>query len=88
MMWRIVFTDKAAKQSRKLDQEVNRRIKEYLTQVAASGVPRKKGKALTGDLGGYWRYRIGDYRVIVDIKDDKLLILAVGIGHRRNVYER
>ncbi len=49
--------------------------------------PRAHGKALTGNRSGYWRYRIGDYRVIADIQDDKILILVIEVGHRKKIYE-
>ncbi|MBQ7169295.1 MAG: type II toxin-antitoxin system RelE/ParE family toxin [Synergistaceae bacterium] len=45
------------------------------------------GKALTGNWSGYWRYRVGDYRLIADIQDDKILILITEVGHRKEVYD-
>ena len=48
--------------------------------------PRVRGRGLTADLSGYWRYRIGDYRVIVEIRDDALVIVAVALGHRSRAY--
>ena len=50
--------------------------------------PRVRGKPLSKDRAGLWRYRIGDYRIIVEIKDNKLIILVIAIGHRREVYEK
>ena len=50
--------------------------------------PRVHGKGLTSDRSGQWRYRIGDYRVLADIHDDKLLILVIELGHRREIYDR
>lgn len=50
--------------------------------------PRVHGKGLTSDRSGQWRYRIGDYRVLADIQDDKLLILVIELGHRREIYDR
>jgi mRNA interferase RelE/StbE len=75
--------DKAA---RKLDRQVLRRIKTYLDEVCELEDPRARGKGLTGDLVGYWRYRIGDYRVIVEIRDSVLVIVAIGLGHRSDIY--
>ncbi len=50
--------------------------------------PKIHGKALKGNLRGYWRYRIGDYRIITEINDDEIKIIVVGIGHRKDIYER
>lgn len=62
-------------------------IKKYLEErIAVSDNPRLCGKALTSNLSGLWRYRIGDYRVIAEIQDDSLIILAVKIGHRSKIY--
>lgn len=49
--------------------------------------PRMYGKALKGNLSDYWRYRVGDYRVITEIKDDALVVVAVEIGHRKEIYK-
>ena len=55
-------------------------------RIAVLENPRNNGKALTGQLGGLWRYRVGDYRIICDIKDEELYVLVVKIGNRRDVY--
>lgn len=74
-------------QLRKLDKQTARRIIDYMDeQVAALEDPRAKGKALVGPLGGLWRYRVGDYRIICDIHDDELHILVVKMGNRKDVY--
>jgi len=88
LAWQIKFSDTAKKQLAKLDPSESSRIASFLTnRVAASSNPRLLGKALSGSkLGDYWRYRVGNYRVICEILDDKLVILAVSIGHRREVY--
>lgn len=49
--------------------------------------PRRFGKALTGNWKGFWRYRFGNYRLICDIEDDELVVVAVAIGHRKNIYK-
>lgn len=54
----------------------------------AHTTPRQRGKGLTGDLAGYWRYRIGDWRVVVEIRDEELVIIAIGLGHRSKITER
>jgi len=59
----------------------------YLEQrVIASGNPRQLGKLLSGDMGEFWSYRVGDYRVISLIEDEKLVVVIVSVGHRRDIY--
>jgi len=72
----------------KLDKPVAGRIVGFLTKrVALLDDPRSLGEALKGStLGNYWKYRVGDYRIICDIQDKQLLILALRVGHRREVY--
>ena len=89
MTWRIEFDPAAAKELRKLGEMPARRIVEFLsTRIATLDDPRNLGEALKGKLGELWKYRIGDYRIIVDIRDNVLLILVVRIGHRREIYKR
>ncbi|MEA2888015.1 MAG: mRNA interferase RelE/StbE [Bradyrhizobium sp.] len=56
------------------------------TRIAGSGDPRRLGQPLTGDRQGLWRYRVGDYRIVAAIEDDRLVVLVVTVGHRREVY--
>lgn len=88
MAWRIEFAESAAKQLRKLDPSVARRIATFLRErVATLSDPRSIGAALKGDeLGQFWKYRVGDYRVVAEIRDREIRILIVRIGHRRTVY--
>lgn len=90
MAWRIDLTATAAKQLGKLDKAEARRITAFLRQrLATLEDPRSTGKALTGpQLGAYWRYRVGDYRVICDIQDGALCILVIEVGNRREVYRQ
>ena len=85
-LWRLETSDSFDKVARKLDRQVLRRIKTYLDEVCELDDPRSRGKGLTGSLAGYWRYRIGDYRVIVEIRDSTLVIIAIGLGHRSEIY--
>ena len=74
------------KQLSKLDRPTARRIIDYLRETASGVDPRSRGKGLTGSLAGLWRYRVGNYRIIVPIEDDELLILAMNIDHRSQIY--
>ncbi len=87
-MWRIEFSDTARKQLVKLDREIARTILSYLkNRISVSKTPKVYGKPLRGKLARLWRYRIGAYRLICDIQEDKLVILVLLIGHRKNVYD-
>lgn len=87
MVWAIDYTDTAKGQLRKLDKQAARRIVDYMDErVAPLDDPRTLGKVLSGPLGGLWRYRVGDYRVICDIQDGAFRVLVVRIGNRREVY--
>jgi len=87
LAWTVDYTETARQQLRKLDRQVARRILDFLDErVAAAEEPRSMGKALTGPLGSFWRYRVGEYRIICDIQDGRLRVLVVQIGNRREVY--
>ena len=88
MAWNVELTETAEKQLVKLDKKWQTIILDYLEdEVAALDDPRTRGKGLVGDLKGLWRYRVGDYRIICRTLDDQLVIFAVTIGHRKDVYE-
>ena len=88
MAWQIRFDDAARKDLAKLDKPLARRITAFLRErVAVLDDPRSMGEALKGaKLGEFWKYRVGDYRIISCIEDGALLILVVKIGNRREVY--
>ena len=88
MGWKVDYTETALKQLRKLDRQAARRILDFMDdRVAGQDGPRDTGKALTGPmLGAYWRYRVGDFRIICDIQDSALCVLVIEIGNRSNVY--
>lgn len=87
MVWRIEYSATALKQLRKLDKPTARRIVDFMDErVAPLKDARSAGKALVGPLGELWRYRVGDYRLICEIRDGALLILVVQLGNRRDVY--
>lgn len=87
MAWTIDYAHTAKGQLRKLDKQTARRIVDFMDQrIAGPENPRTTGKALTGPLGGLWRYRVGDCRVICDIQDGALRVLVVQVGNRREIY--
>ena len=87
MAWTIDYTDTAERQLKKLDKQTAGRILDYMDErVATLEDPRSAGKSLTGPLGDFWRYRVGDCRVICDIQDGALHILVVRVGNRREVH--
>ncbi len=88
MVWQIRFNERAKKDLGALDKPVAKRITRFLQErLAASDNPRSFGAALKGaELGDFWRYRVGDHRVIAFIEDSTITILVLQIGHRREVY--
>jgi mRNA interferase RelE/StbE len=90
MTWRVEFDRAAERELNKLDRQYARRILIFLSErVACLKDPCSLGEALKGvKFGEFWEYRVGDYRIIVRIEDEKLIVLVVRIGHRMDVYER
>ena len=84
--WALATSPQFDKAARKLDPQVLRRVKTYLDEVCELDDPRSRGKGLSGDLAGYWRYRIGDYRVLVEVRDADPVIIAITLGHRSDIY--
>jgi mRNA interferase RelE/StbE len=89
MAWTIEYDVSVRKTVAKLDPQTRQRIKSFLHErVELLEDPRQSGKALKGSsLGNFWRYRVGDYRIICDIQDRRLVVLVVGIGHRSDIYQ-
>jgi len=87
LAWRIELSSSAEKSLSKLDRQTAKRIITFLRErVAAGEDPRASGKALSGPLAGRWRYRIGDYRIVCEIEDGRLVVLVLTVGHRRAIY--
>jgi mRNA interferase RelE/StbE len=86
--WTVRFERSAAKELRKLDPQVAKRILDFLyNRIATLSDPRSVGEALHGsELGNSWKYRTGDYRIIAEIHDAEIVIMILHIGHRRDVY--
>ncbi len=88
MSWIVKFNNVVEKQLKKLDRSVQCRILHYLDErIQGCKNPRHFGEPLKGNKSGLWRYRVGDYRVICKIMEDELIVLALYVGHRRNIYE-
>ncbi len=89
MAWTVEISGSAQKQLAKLDRPAAARILDWLeSRLEGAGTPRHFGEALRGELAGLWRYRIGDFRVICEIQDQRLVIHALSIGHRREIYRK
>jgi mRNA interferase RelE/StbE len=87
LAWTIKYSEKALRDLKSLDQGVQRHIVRFLRdRLATYNSPRDLGDPLHGELKGMWRYRVGDYRVICQLLDSELMVLALRIGHRREVY--
>ncbi len=88
MKYTVKTTPKFDKEFKKLDKYTMKMIKAWITKnLIDCENPRAHGKGLTSNRSGQWRYRIGDYRLICSIEDSELIILALSIGHRRDVYD-
>ena len=88
MAWTVELSEGAVRELDKLDPQHARRILKFLDdRVAGSNDPRMTGQALQGaKLGEFWKYRVGDYRLICKIVDERLIVLVLRIGHRREIY--
>lgn len=89
MPWSVEIGDVAERQLRRLDRQVQKRLLDWLDdRIEGCKNPRHFGEPLKGTHAGFWRYRIGPYRVLCDIRDQALIVLVVPVGHRRGVYAK
>ncbi len=87
MIWSVEWDDAAVKELRKLDKQVQRDILRYFRkQIASKEDPQRFGKPLTSNKTGLWRYRVRDYRMICSIENNRLVVLVLRVGHRKDVY--
>ena len=87
MNWSVKVNDKIKKKLAKLDPQNRDRIVDFLVNTLPNlNNPRQLGQALQGNLQGYWRYRVGDYRILCEIIDNQMIVYAIEVGHRREVY--
>lgn len=85
----VKYDKKFIKQIQKMDKSVALLIKRWIEKnIVNTDNPRLHGKSLAGNLSNYWRYRIGDYRLICEINDNELIIIALSVGHRREIYSK
>jgi mRNA interferase RelE/StbE len=88
MAWKVEFDPAALKELKKLDKPVEKRILKFLRErIEKLGDPRQVGARLQGTLSGFWKYRVGDYRLICALENDRLVVLVLRVGHRREVYK-
>ncbi|AQS54417.1 Toxin RelG (plasmid) [Jeotgalibaca dankookensis] len=89
MHYEVVYEKKAIKSLSKLDKGQQRMIMGWITKnLVQTDNPRQQGKALKGELKEYWRYRVGNYRLLADIDDDAIKIILIQIGHRKDIYSK
>ncbi|WP_294160018.1 type II toxin-antitoxin system RelE/ParE family toxin [uncultured Selenomonas sp.] len=87
MSYHLETTERFRKEFKKLDRYTQRMLKSWIDKhLVGCEDPRVTGKGLTANLSGLWRYRIGDYRIICEIEDEELVILALTVGHRSEIY--
>jgi mRNA interferase RelE/StbE len=87
LAWTVEIGPRARKALRKLDRQIAARIIAFLDGIAAQDSdPRSRGKELVGEFGGFWRYRVGDYRLICSLDDGRLVVLVIDLGHRSDIY--
>lgn len=87
MIYKLKYEAKAVRQIKKLDSATRKLIKTWIEKnLLNTDNPRQHGKGLTGTLSQYWRYRVGDYRILAEINDTEIVIIIVEVGHRREIY--
>jgi mRNA interferase RelE/StbE len=88
LAWSVEFHSAARDELDALDRSVQRRIQRFIDErLIRADDPRQLGRALTGAWAGFWKYRVGDWRMIAQVRDDRLIIYIVRVGHRREVYK-
>ena len=88
MIWQVEFDDRALKELRKLDKPIQSQILRFLRlRIATDENPRRIGSPLKGDLHGLWRYRVEPYRLVCRIEEKQRIVLILGVGHRKEIYQ-
>ena len=86
MTWQIEWDDRARKELRSLDPSIQRKILTYLRERTTEN-PYSFGKELGGNKAGLWRYRVEDFRIVCQIKENKLVVFVIAVGHRKEIYD-
>ena len=87
-MYKVKISEKAIKSLKNLDKEIARMIIAWIEKnLEGTSDPRKRGKGLSHDKKGIWRYRVGNYRILANIRDNELIILVIEFGHRKDIYK-
>ena len=84
--WQVETTEQFDRDFKKLDRAIQRRVIDYLEEVEKLDDPRQRGKGLTANHAGVWRYRVGDRRILAQIIDNSLTVLTLTVDHRKDVY--
>ncbi|MCH5288556.1 MAG: type II toxin-antitoxin system RelE/ParE family toxin [Treponema sp.] len=87
MTYKVILSPQAEDDFAKLDKPVQQRIFKYLKRIEERADPTSLGEPLEENLSAYWKYRVGDYRLIAELKDDVFIVLMLVVGHRRSVYK-
>jgi len=89
MNYTVTYTEDSYKKLKKLDKYTQTFILSWISKnLVGCSDPRQHGKPLSGNRVGQWRYRIGEYRLLAEIDDDKIIILNITVGHRRDIYDK
>ena len=88
MLWKVEFEREAEKELNRIDRQQAKRILRYLFErIASHDDPRRFGEVLKQNLSGFWKYRVGNYRIICDIQEEIVTVLVLRVGHRRKIYK-
>lgn len=88
MTYNIIFTEKAKKEFKKLDKPIKQQIEKFLDKLVNRDDPYTLGSPLEENLSSFWKFRVGDYRLIAEIQDDLFVVLMLAVGHRRDIYKK
>lgn len=88
MTWTIEFDKKSSKEFQKLNKTIQKQIDKFLLKLIKTRNPRIHGESLQGSLKSFWRYRVGDYRLICSIEDEILNVVVIRVKHRKEVYKK
>ena len=85
--WRVETSSEFDRSLRRLDHAAAVRVVNYLRALLELDDPRQRGRGLSANRAGFWRYRVGDYRILAEIRDDRLVVIALDVAHRSTAYD-